>query len=75
MTDLCGTAEFKCPTPGCSRPARFIRAVVQENISPVTSIKPKFYLVECSKHGQKLVTVDGRPVLDSSCRARRTATS
>lgn len=75
MTDLCGAAEFKCPTPGCSRPARFICVVVQENISPATSIQPKFYLVECSKHGQKLVTMNGRPVLNSSYRARRTAAS
>ena len=53
---------LKCPANGCGREAKLVRAVVEEFIHPVCGETAVYYIVECVKHGQKLVTMDLQPV-------------
>ena len=55
-------SKFKCPANGCGREAKLVRATVEEFIHSVGGEKPAFYIVECAKHGQKLITMDLQPV-------------
>jgi hypothetical protein len=55
-------SEFKCPSNGCGRKAKLVRATVEEFIHPVGGVKAAYYIVECAKHGQKLITMDLQPV-------------
>jgi hypothetical protein len=66
---------FKCPVNECGREAKLVRAAVEEFIHPVGGEKAAYYIVECSKHGQKLITMDLQPVTrqnrDPNRRSRR----
>jgi len=55
-------SKFKCPANRCGRDAKFVRATVEEFIHSVGGEKPSLYIVECAKHGQKLITMDLQPV-------------
>jgi len=64
--------EFKCPTNGCGREAKLVRAAVEEFIHPVCGEKAAYYIVECAKHGQKLIAIDvNRQNRDSNRRRAR----
>jgi hypothetical protein len=54
---------FKCPANGCGLAAKLVRAAVQEFIHPVGGEKAAYYIVECAKHGEKLITMDLQPVI------------
>ena len=58
-------SKFKCPTNGCGREAKFVRATVEEFIYAysVGGEKAAYYIVECAKHGQRLITTDLQPVI------------
>jgi hypothetical protein len=59
-------SEFRCPANGCG---------VEEFIHPVGGEKAAYYIVECAKHGRKLITMDLQPVTrqnrDPNRRSRR----
>ena len=55
-------SKFKCPANGCGREAKLVGAAVEEFIHSVGEEKVAYYIVECAKHGQKLVTMDLQPV-------------
>ena len=56
------TSRFNCPANGCDREAKLVRAAVDEFIHPVGGEKAAYYIVECAEHGQKLLTMDLRPI-------------
>ncbi len=56
-------SKFKCPTNGCGREAKFVRATVEEFICSFGGAKATYYIVECAKHGQRLITTDLQPVI------------
>lgn len=62
MTEVAKQSAFKCPANGCGRDAKLVRVAVEEFIHPVGGQKPAYYIVECTKHGQKLITMDLQPV-------------
>ena len=68
-------SEFRCPANGCGRDAKLVRAAVEEFIHPVGGEKAAYYIVECAKHGRKLITMDLQPVTrqnrDPNRRSRR----
>jgi hypothetical protein len=51
-------SAFKCPANGCGCKAKLIRAAVEEFIHCNGGEKVAYYIVECAKHGQKLITMD-----------------
>lgn len=55
MTELAKLPVSKCPTNGCRRDAKLVRAAVQEFIHPVGGEKAAYYIVECAEHGKKLI--------------------
>jgi hypothetical protein len=55
-------SEFRCPAIGCGREAKLVRATVEEFIHNFGGEKAACYIVQCAKHGQKLITIDLQPV-------------
>lgn len=60
--EFANQSEFKCPAMGCGREAKLVRATVEEFIHNFGGEKAAYYIVECAKHGQKLITRDLQPV-------------
>ena len=56
-------SAFKCPSNGCARQAKLVRTAVLEFIHPVGGEKAAYYIVECAKHGEKLITLNHQPVI------------
>lgn len=55
---------YICPAPGCGRRVVILRPAVEEFISPTTGEKPKFFIVHCAEHGDRLITVKGDRITD-----------
>jgi hypothetical protein len=63
VMDFVKRSVFKCPANGCGLEAKLVRAAVQEFIHPVSGEKAAYYIVECARHGEKLITKDLQPVI------------
>jgi hypothetical protein len=48
-----------CPTPGCGREVVVLRPAVEEFISPMAEEKPRFLIVHCIEHGDRVVNSSG----------------
>ncbi len=55
---------YICPAPGCGRRVVIVRPAVEEFISPTIGEKPKFFIVHCTEHGDRLITVKGNAITD-----------
>lgn len=61
---------YICPVPGCGRRAELVRSAVEEIIVPSGGEKPRFFVVHCARHGERLVTVSGKPITDHARQAK-----
>jgi hypothetical protein len=62
-TESAKASVFKCPANGCGRQAKLVCIAVLEFIHPVGGEKAAYYIVECAKPGEKLITLDLQPVI------------
>lgn len=51
--------KFKCPAPNCTQEAFRIRPILEGYIHPPGDEKPILYLVQCPKHGLRVIGSDG----------------